>query len=250
MITNISQILITKEKEEIPPLIKKAIKTVKVCFKNCSYKLYDNEKIIETIREGIGEEALKTYIKIKPYANKASFARYCIIYLHGGWYVDITVKMLKGINFNERVDFFGFRDLGDGLVPNTLPYNVQNSLFYSKKKCPILEKAIELVIENSRNEYYGVSPVCTTGPGVLGRALAINGLKDTNILGLFTSLTPNHKIKNRSYLMPDGNIVALHKDNWITDAEAGDISAFGLKKTNNYVKMWRERDVYDDSIKL
>ena len=129
MITNISQILITKEKEEIPPLIKNAINTVKLCFKNCNYKLYDDEKIIETIREGIGEEALKSYMKIKPYANKASFARYCIVYLQGGWYVDITIKMLKAINLSENIDFFGFRDLGDGLVPNTLPYNIQNSFF-------------------------------------------------------------------------------------------------------------------------
>ena len=189
-------------------------------------------------------------MKIKPYAYKASFARYCIIYLQGGWYVDITIKMLMGIDISESTDFFGFRDLGDGLVPNTLPYNIQNSFFYSKKNSQILEKAIDLVIENCRNENYGVSPVCTTGPGVLGRALAINGLKKTHVLGLFMPLTPNHKLKNRSYILPDGNIVALHKNAWFPESKASDISAFGLKNTNNYIKMWQERNVYDDSINL
>ena len=54
MKTNISQILITKKKEKVPPLIKTAIKTVQLCFKNCSYKLYNNEIIIDTIRKGFG----------------------------------------------------------------------------------------------------------------------------------------------------------------------------------------------------
>ena len=68
-------------------------------------------------------------MKIKPYANKASFARYCIVYLQGGWYIDITIKVLKGINLSVETDLFGFRDLGDGLIQNTLPYNIQNSFF-------------------------------------------------------------------------------------------------------------------------
>ena len=45
--SNITQILITKEKEKIPPLIQMAISTVKESFKDCSYTLYDNEKIIQ-----------------------------------------------------------------------------------------------------------------------------------------------------------------------------------------------------------
>ena len=250
MIKHISQILITKEKEPIPPPLQIAIQSVKNCFNNCSYTLYDNEKIIEIIRDGISQEALRAYMKIKPYANKASFARYCIIYLQGDWYVDITIKMLKGITIPDNIDFLGFRDLGDGLTPNSLPYNIQNSLFYSNKNNPVLEKAIEIVIENCTIENYGVTPVCTTGPGVLGRALAINGMKSTHILGLFMPLTPNHRIKNRSYILPDGNIVALHKNAWMPDALPADISAFGLKTTNNYIQMWNTRDVYDSSINL
>ena len=250
MIENVTQILITKEKESIPPLIESAIKSVKDGFKNFSYTLYDNQKIIETIREGIGEEALRAYMKIKPYANKASFARYCIIYLKGGWYLDITIKLLTGINLPDEVDFLGFRDLGNGLLPYTLPYSIQNSFFYSKSKSKILENAINLVIENCRNENYGIAPISTTGPGVLGRSLAIEGMKRTHVIGLFMPLTPNHQLKNRSYMLPNGRIVALHKDAWFPEVKAADISAFGLKTTNNYLKMWNEKDIYDSSINL
>tara|TARA_B100000945_G_C20196752_1_gene509461 strand:+ start:14 stop:583 length:570 start_codon:yes stop_codon:yes gene_type:complete len=189
-------------------------------------------------------------MKIKPYANKASFARYCIIYLKGGWYLDITIKLLTGITFSDDVDFLGFRDLGNGLSPNMLPYPIQNSFFYSKSKSKILENAIKLVIENCKNEYYGEAPVSTTGPGVMGRALAIEGLKSTHIIGLFMPLTPNHQLQNRSYILPNGRIVGLHKNAWMLGVEAADISKFGLKTTNNYIKMWFERDVYDRSINL
>ncbi len=250
MIKNVSQILITKEKEEIPPLIQVAIRSVKENYKDYSYTLYDDEKIIETIRAGMGNDALKAYLKIKPYANKASFARYCIVYLLGGWYVDITIKVLISINIPENVEFLGFRDFGDGFLPNSIHYNIQNSFFYSQSKSKILEKAIELVIENCRTENYGVSPICTTGPGVLGRAFAHYGYRNTTVLGIFMPLTPNHKKMNRSYLLPDGTIAALHKNAWMPNVMPADISAFGLKSSNNYVKMWHERDVYDKSISL
>ena len=63
-------------------------------------------------------------------------------------------------------------------------------------------------------------------------------------------LIPNHRIKNTSYILPDGNILALHKNAWIPDSKAADLSVFGFKSTNNYMKMWQEGNVYDDSINL
>ena len=152
------------------------------------------------------------------------------------------------INVPDQVEFIGFRDLGEGIVPNSLSYNVQNSLFYSKPKNRILQKAIELVIENCKNENYGFTPVCTSGPGVFGRALATYGIKKEHIIGVFMPLTPNHKNMNRSYILPDGTIFALHKNAWMPNIEASGISAFGFKSTNNYLKMWNDHEYYDESI--
>ncbi len=251
MIKNLSQILITKEPEDIPPLIQGAIKTVRNVFNDCSYTLYDNEKIVNLIKNNIGEEALKAYKKINPYANKASFARYCIIFLKGGWYVDLSIKMSsqmigQKIHIPDEIDFLGFKDFGDGFIPSSLNYSIQNSIFYSKPNNKILQKAIEIVIENCKKENFGVSPICTTGPGVLGRAYASIGAKETHSLGMFMPLTPYHQNMNRSYILPDGTIFALHKNAWMPGIQPADISAFGFKTSNNYIKMWKERDGYYD----
>ena len=65
MINNISQILITKEPELIPPLINEAVLSVRNTFQNCSYTLYDNEKIIELIKNNFDINTLKAYNKIR-----------------------------------------------------------------------------------------------------------------------------------------------------------------------------------------
>ena len=61
-------------------------------------------------------------------------------------------------------------------------------------------------------------------------------------------LTPNHANQNRSYVLPDGTILAFHKDAWMPKINGGDISEFGFKTTNNYYNMWNEKDVYDTTI--
>ena len=256
MIKNLSQILITDGKEDIPPLIQESISNVRACFQDCKYTLYDNEKIIDLMKDNFDSETLKAYKKLKPYAYKSDLAKYCITYLKGGWYIDITIKFSsfllgKAINLPENIDFLGFKDFGDGLRPSTpLSYNLQNSVFYSNPKNPIIEKAIKLVIENCKDENIGLTPVCPTGPGVLGRSLAVFGAKDTHIIGIFMPLTPLHENKNRSYILPDGTIFALHKNAWMKNASPADLSSFGFKSTNNYLKMWNDKDIYDTSIKI
>lgn len=43
----------------------------------------------------------------------------------------------------------------------------------------------------------------------------------------------------------DKKVIALRKP-----SKGGDIQSLGLKETNNYVNMWLQKDVYDDSIKF
>jgi len=66
-----------------------------------------------------------------------------------------------------------------------------------------------------------------------------------DILGQFLPLTPSHKNKNRSYILPDGTLFALHKDAWYPSSMPADISHFGLKGTNNYLEMYKNKDIYN-----
>ena len=151
------------------------------------------------------------------------------------------------INYSgSTYDFIGFVDKGNGMVrANQLPYPIVASLFYVDKGSKIMEKAIETILLNCRTKYYGITPICPTGPGVLGRALAHVGCQTNHLIGTFMPLTPNHDNLNRSYVLPDGTILAKHKDSWFSKAKTADISIFGLKGTNNYLDMYFNKDIYN-----
>ncbi len=247
MTKNAFQIFINDSEEELPSLLKETTNTFKTAFSDHSYTLYNKEMISEIIKKEFGKEVFYAFQKLKPYAYKSDLARYCISYLYGGWYADVSIRLANTLlNIKYNFEFLAFIDRGVGHgKPNTLPYSIQNSFFYAEKNNQIMAKAIDLVIENCRKESYGVSAVCPTGPGILGRALAYYGQKNNHVLGYFMPLTPNHKNINTSYILPDGTILAQHKDAWFINAKGGDISAFGVKDTNNYLQMYIDKNIYD-----
>ena len=244
-IKKLHQIYITDSNEALPNLLLEATNTFKNSFPDHTYTLYNSEMLEEFIENNIGKEALEAFLKLKPYSYKADFGSYCLIYKLGGWYSDISIKFLKGIQLNN-CDFLGFIDRGEGYtIPNSIPYPLIPSIFYGKENSKIFAKAIDLVIENCKKEYYGRHPVCPTGPGVLGRAFAMNGIASSHVIGEFTALTPYYEHKNRSYILPNGEIFALHKNAWFTKSIAGELESFGGEGTNNYVEMYHKREIYN-----
>ena len=103
----------------------------------------------------------------------------------------------------------------------------------------ILKKAIQLVVENTKNNYYGLTPLCPTGPSLFGKAIAIEGIDKNVIIGDFMELTPQHNKKNKAMVLSDGTIVAFNKE-----AKGGDLKSLGCKGTNNYNDYWNARNIY------
>ena len=138
----IHQILITdKEYDELPPLIKKQTNHTKQSFQNYEYKLYTKRTVIEFIKKYFDLETYRAFNKLKPYSYKADLAKYCLSYAKGGWYVDITIKLLSNISTTNDLEFIGFQYFGGGSErPNQLPYSIQTSLFYTKQKIKFLKK--------------------------------------------------------------------------------------------------------------
>ena len=115
MIKNAFQILITNKINHIPPLIESAQNSFKNALPGHSYTLYNKEMIENLLKKEFNIDVLNAFKKLKPRAFKADLARYCIAYKYGGWYADITIKMIKIINFNnENIEFLGFIDIGSG----------------------------------------------------------------------------------------------------------------------------------------
>jgi hypothetical protein len=166
----------------------------------------------------------------------------------GGWYADITLKFTSGVAFENSIEFIYFYDYGDGLPsPFRTGHDCMNAFFYAAAGSAILSDAIEMVLRNCHERNYGISSLCPTGPTLFGRAVAMHAPEYNQLFGHFMPLTPFHPNRNKSFVAPDGSIIARHKSAWHSNHPGpGDLSAFGAPGTNSYFHLWRQRQVYAD----
>ena len=249
--TNISQFFITDSRQELPKSFEESLNSVKLNLIHQNHHVYTKIELQELISNNFPKEVFNAFLKLKPYALKKDLASYCLGYLIGGWFIDITIKIIIPLDIKKynNIEFIAFKDFGQGaLNPRSLNYPLQVSLFYTKPRHKIMAKAIDLVIENCRNEYYGATSSCPTGPSILGRAQSFYGTNMNQMIGCFLPLTPDFEQKNKSYVLPNGEIFALHKDSWFKSAIDGDLKNFGAKGTNNHLLMYSQKEIYDKEI--
>jgi mannosyltransferase OCH1-like enzyme len=168
------QIFVTfsPEYEELPQIIKDNIENTKL--KNTDYTVNyysdtDAEKFIyENFPEYIGD-----YKTLVPGAYKADLLRLLLLYKYGGVYNDIGHVYLEPVNkfISSNEKLVVCKDSG---LPNLPPYLLHNAIIASIPKHDMIKKAIDVVIENIRNRFYGNSGLEPTGPGALGKAFNIH----------------------------------------------------------------------------
>ena len=246
------QVLLTGSSQSpavVPETLSLLSKGFQQLYPECRYCIYDDQKVAAFLRSHFNPRVLVAYEKLIPLAYRADLARYCLVYHFGGWYADITLKPCYRYQLPAHIDLMYFYDQGDGLmVGGRSPMDCQNGFFYARKGHPILAKVIESIVDHCEREFYGLSSLSPTGPTLFGRHISAHVPNLSIHHGHFVTLTPFHKNKNRAYVAPDGTILALHKSAWHQSMPGGgDLSVFGLSQTNNYNKLWRERQVYRQS---
>jgi mannosyltransferase OCH1-like enzyme len=233
---NVSQIFLSDSDAELSPFLKHATGTVQGAFPNADYQLYNKETLRNFISENYGESVVSAYDCLKPYSYKADLGRFCLLNKLGGWYLDIGVRMVNPVEVGERIDFLAFRDIQRFSFTS---WACATTVLYSKPDNTALQFAIEMIVNNCKNKYYGITPLCPTGPSLLGAALAANGGETNFVYGDYLELTPTHEQKNRAFVLPDGTIMA-----WSKPSGGGDLTGIGAKGVNNYNELWAAKQVY------
>lgn len=62
------------------------------------HKVYDDDAIAIFLREHFQPVVLQTFYTLKHGAHKADLFRYCVLYVHGGVYMDIKTELIKPID--------------------------------------------------------------------------------------------------------------------------------------------------------
>lgn len=238
----ISQIFLSGIKEDIPPFIQMCVESVKQSHPWSQHTIYDNKMLREFIQNNFDSDVLWAYDKLIPYTYKADLGKFCLIYKLGGWYYDIGVQVINQLSPPDFVKaiFYSIEEEMQNLTPQA----IQATLFYSKENNPVLENAINIIVDNCKKEYYGLTPFCPTGPNVLGRAVAKYyaeyGVEREVVYGKLRRLTNDCPNKNACFVLPDGTIHALIKPSGKT------LQELGAKGTNSYTEMWNNRKIYND----
>lgn len=130
-----------------------------------SYEFYDDARIEAFLLKEFDKDILSLYQRINIGAAKADFFRYAVLLKKGGVYLDID----SGIN--GRLDDFILAGDSAVIAPEGNPdLFVQWALVYEPNH-PFLQKTMELMCKNIRNNSYPHDVHQMTGPSVYTKAI-------------------------------------------------------------------------------
>jgi hypothetical protein len=199
------------------------------------YRLYSLEDARDFL-SSYDKTALWAFDSLKPLSYKADLMKYCLLEHDGGWYWDVGVYPENYIEVDNNVTALFFTDSLD--TSNGL-WRIAASVMYVREISFVFSKAIDAIIHNCRNKYYGNDPLYPTSTVLLGEIF--NKEFFTNYPSVMLGegkLVADQKTALRKALTLMDEIVCWYKE------RGGDLSQFGSTGTNNYNDLWHSRQAY------
>ncbi len=239
---NIFQIYIQDDDNNgIPLKISSCVETIINRKDDYYHYLLNSDGLRELISQHLGKEVITAYDKLRPYTYKSDLGRHCLLYIFGGWYFDASVRLNMNLKKIPMSKLIVFKDAPNPGLPS---WDLSTSVIFGEKNDKLFEMMIKEIVINTKNNFYGTSPLSPTGPTLFGRCLASLGENENTKTGLLTPLTPLHPNKNYAFVLPDGEIFAWGKSSWGTQIGDG-LDAFDTKGTNSYNRMYYDRNIYN-----
>ncbi len=247
---HVHQIMLTDDAAEnprVPQFVAENAAELRALYPSAQYRLWNAHSLREFISEHFGSDVLQAFDQLRPHAYKADLARYCLLYVYGGLYVDLAIRSLKPLDIPHGIGLASFRDYDFISASWTA---IACGIIWAVPGRREFRIAIDYIVENCRTRYYGSNPLYPTGPVLLGRALVAAMAEkqqrddaDDQWIGICRAITPDASRKNITYISPDQTAVAfLAKD------IGGDLSHMGVVGGNNYNLLWRKKIVYGESV--
>jgi mannosyltransferase OCH1-like enzyme len=152
---------------DLPPKMKENVELLQRQNPEFKYYLYDDAMCRKFIKTNFDEEVVYSFDKLKPGAYKADLWRYCVLYIHGGIYLDIKYKCVNNFKLIELTDKeYLVKD--KPMIINGIYQALMVQLPYNN----LLLKAINTIVEYCKNDIYtSITPLCVTGPGLLSHLM-------------------------------------------------------------------------------
>jgi mannosyltransferase OCH1-like enzyme len=219
----IHQVYITDTPSEI--LLRKA----EAIKKEYEHKLWLNDDVITLLKDEFEPDVLWAYDELIPYSFKADLAKYAIMYIHGGWYIDVSFVIISNLyDYNNESGVY-FKDF--------LPETMASGMFYSPPKNEMFKDAINIIVNNCKSIYYGNHPTACTGPGVFTKAYITS---DNHSIGELQF------INNTVCFVLGDTLLARGKQ----IRQEGGLEFSGDVSGGNYFALWRDGKIYKSQLKI
>ena len=221
--------------KDLPPLMKQNYEKLIYDNPKMNFHLYDENECREFIKTYFEPDVVDAYDKLIPCSYKSDLWRYCVLFINGGIYMDIKfscVNNFKLISLTEKEHFVRDIELLQGPPGGTL-----TGLIVCKPGNIILFNCIRQIINNVKNQFYGITSLYPTGPGLLG-----------------CFFSKNEKTQMEMYFE---NTIVNGKDNYYICYNDGDKDIIILKmydkyreeqqiyqKNPHYGNLWDQRKIY------
>lgn len=213
--------------KDLPPLMKQNYDKLKTDNPEFEHYLFDENDCKTFIKNNFDEEVFNAYNHLLPCAYKSDLWRYCVLYINGGIYVDIKFKCSNGFKFislTER-EFF---------VKDIRPKYIYNALIVTLPKNNKLLNAINQIVLNVKNKYYGENPLFPTGPALLGNYF---NEKDFNNFSLYHKFTVIKNVLEEYYIIYNDNIIVRSYKDYRKEQSEN-------QKNEHYDKLWHLNKIY------
>lgn len=145
--------------KDLPPKMQECVDKIKRENPEFEYNLCDLKECRELIEKNFDKSVVEAYDKLVPISYKSDLWRFCTLYVNGGIYLDIKfspINNFKFISLTNREHYTkDFENSGRGVC---------TCLIVSKPKNPKLLDAINGIVVNVKNNYYGSGSLEPTGP--------------------------------------------------------------------------------------
>jgi mannosyltransferase OCH1-like enzyme len=217
----------TWQTKSLPPKMFLAMMKIKKLNPGFKYFLFDDNDCREFIQKNFEPNVLNAYNRLIPGAYKADLWRYCILYKYGGIYLDIKYiprNNFKFINFLKKEHW----------VLDANKVGIYNAFMVCKSGNDILIKAINQIVENVNNKFYGVSWLEPTGPRLLAKYFTNEEKEKLNTKHVLIGSGPPDSQK---YIMFNGALVLKCYEGYHAEREK-----YSVKQ--HYSKLWETRQIY------
>lgn len=200
----------TYKTAKLPALTRWHIGRLKRKNPQYDYQFYDDARIEAFLQAEYGPEVYESYRRINIGAAKADFFRYAILYKKGGIYLDIDSLILAKLD-----EFILPQDSAIVSLEGSQEYYIQFALFFEAGH-PFLEKTLELIISNIRENKYPYQVHKMTGPSAYSSAIRDCLKKSPDIPYRQIGMNYDRKVKF-SYRMSKFFLYGLsRKNHWKT----------------------------------